>query len=204
MLFANGKQAKVQAISSRSTYNEHDVIRGCRNKERTAQKQLYENYFGRMMGMVRRYIRDQEDAIEVVNTGFYKVFSQIDSYKGSGSFEGWIKRIMVNSALDHIRAKKNYQRNIYLDDQFEIRADYTIDPEEYDDIDTEKLLWMIEQLPPVCKMVFNMFAIDGYAHKEISKELKISIGTTKAHVSFARKKLREMLIAEKTANLKNR
>jgi RNA polymerase sigma factor (sigma-70 family) len=200
--FAISRNESAMANTSAKTYHEQDVIQGCRNNERASQKKLYERYFGRMMSIARRYIRDHEDAIEVVNTGFYKIFNNIESYKGAGSFEGWMTRIVVNSALDHLRAKKNYSGTIYLDEQFESRSDHTIDSEEYDDIDTDKLLWMIDQLPPICKTVFNLFAIDGYPHKEIGTKLNISIGTSKAHVSFARKRLREMLETEKMKSIK--
>jgi RNA polymerase sigma factor (sigma-70 family) len=176
---------------------EDEIIKGCRNKERKAQKILYERYFGKMMGMARRYIKDSEDAMEVVNTGFLKIFSNIDKFKGSGSFTGWMSKVIVNTALDHLRANKHYADVVLMDKRFETKYDVTIETTEYEDIDVEILYRMIDKLPAMSRTVFNLYAIDGYSHKEISKELNINTGTSKWHVSFARQRLREMLVGRK-------
>lgn len=175
---------------------EEQIITGCRNQERIAQKKLYEKYFGKMMAITRRYFKNHDDAIEVVNTGFLKIFTSFAKYKGTGSLEGWITRVIINTAIDQIRANKHYTDTIVLEEKFETKYNKQVENFDNENIDVEKLYRMIDKLPPMSKTVFNLYAIDGYSHKEISDKLNISVGTSKWHVSFARQHLREMLDSE--------
>jgi RNA polymerase sigma factor (sigma-70 family) len=190
-------QQKVNSICADTTTDE-ELVRRCKQNERGAQKILYERFFGKMMAIVRRYIRNQEDAMEVLNTSFLKVFHKMDSYKGSGSLGAWISKIMMHSSLDYLRSNKKYTDQIVLDEKFELKYDKEFDTEEYENLDMESLYRLIDKLPFTTKIVFNMFAIDGFSHKEISKELNISVGTSKWHVSMARQRLIAMLMLENT------
>jgi len=189
-------ETKVQQVVVTTDQQLDEIIAGCRKNERLAQKALYEKYFGRMMGIARRYIKDNEDALEVVNMGFLKIFNNINQFKGIGSFEGWMSKTIINNSLDFLRANKAYEEQIQLDKNFDVKYDKLPEKTDYSTVDTEKLYLMIDQLPPMTKMVFNLFAIDGYSHKEIGEKLNISTGTTKWHVSSARQKLKELLMLE--------
>ena len=186
-------QQKVNSIPVKETSDE-ELVRRCKQSERAAQKILYERFYGKMMAIVRRYIKDHEDAMEVLNTSFLKVFHNIDSYKGSGSLGGWISKIMMHSSLDYLRSNKKYNEQIILDEKFELKYDKNFEPGDYENIDAEKLYELIDKLPLMTKTVFNMFAIDGFSHKEISRELNISVGTSKWHVAEARQRLKAMLM----------
>lgn len=130
------------------------------------------------------------EAEDILVTGFMKVFDRIDQFKGEGSFEGWIRRIMVNEALTHLRRN----RSVYLETEIE-QADREPDYNRLDDhLEAEDLLKMIEALPPGYRIVFNMYAIDGYSHKEIAEQLGISENTSKSQLSRARSFLQRMLV----------
>lgn len=161
-------------------------IRACLNNSRVGQKKVYETYFSLMLAIVRRYIRDEEEAMDVLNQGFIKIFNKIDQYHFENSFEGWCKRIVINTSLDHLRSTKRY-RDLF---SFEaIMPTYQIFNDGIGSISVTELKKIIDSISPVSKVVFNMFAIDGYSHKEISEELGISIGTSKWHLSSARKQI---------------
>jgi len=158
-------------------HQEEQWIRACRRGDPAAQRQLYEKYAHRMMG---------ED---VLISGFMRVFEKVSQFKGEGSFEGWIRKIMVNEALSHLRRNKR----IYLEMDLE-KADYEPDFQRLSNhLETEELLLMIEQLPPGYKTVFNLYAIEGYSHKEIADMLKISEGTSKSQLCRARALLQQYL-----------
>jgi len=176
------------------------IIEGCKKKIRTLQKKLYEKYFGKMMSIARRYIPDNELALEVLNNGFLKIFNNIDQYKGTGSFVGWMSRIVTNAALDYIRTNKKYEEHFILKEEITSDESVLIDEEEVEDIDINKIYQIIDKLPNMCKAVFNMYVMDGYSHKEIGEALNISIGTSKAHLSAARKKIKYMLTTAKKAD----
>jgi RNA polymerase sigma factor (sigma-70 family) len=186
-------QQKVNPISVNET-TEEELISRCKQNDRAAQKILYERFYGKMMAIIRRYIKDPEEAMGVLNTSFLKVFHNIDTYKGSGSLGAWISKIMMHSALDYLRSNKKYNDQIVLDEKFELKYDKDFETGDYENIDVERLYDLIDKLPTTTRTVFNMFAIDGFSHKEISKELNISVGTSKWHVNEARQRLKAMLL----------
>lgn len=181
-------------------YDEEEIIQYCRQNNRKAQKKLYEVHFGKMMATVRRYISDHDEAMEVVNAGFLKIFTNLHQYQGSGSFQGWMSKVMINTAIDYLRSNRNYLSNVSLFEEIHENEEPDISPGEFDDIDCETLYMMIDNLPPASRTVFNFFAIEGFSHQEISEKLGISIGTSKAHLHFARIKLKEMLDKYKRKN----
>jgi len=143
-----------------------------------------------MLGLCRRYVNDVSEAEMVMITGFLKVFDKIDQYSGEGSFEGWIRRIMVNESLLYIRKNKG----MYIEVDIEY-ADQEPNYElAYNNLEVADLLKLISTLPIGYRTVFNMFAIEGYSHQEIAKELSISENTSKSQLSRARKMLQKQII----------
>jgi RNA polymerase sigma factor (sigma-70 family) len=159
---------------------EEELLKGCLKRERGAQQQLFDLYSSKMYGLCYRYVRHAMEAEDILVTAFTKIFERIDQFKGEGSFEGWMRRIMVNEALTYLRKS----RAMYLETDLE-QADREPD---YDRISDH-----LEALPAGYRLVFNMYAIDGYSHKEIAEQLGISENTSKSQLSRARVYLQKML-----------
>lgn len=169
---------------------EEALIHGCVRKEPGAQKELYERFSAKMYGLCYRYVKNAMEAEDVLVTAFMKVFDKIHQFKHDGSFEGWIRRIVVNESLTFLRRN----RALYLEADLE-RADREPDYASLGDhLEAEELLAMIQELPTGYGIVFNLYAIDGYSHKEIAEQLGISENTSKSQLSRARTYLQKMLI----------
>lgn len=170
--------------------SEQELIEGCRKQKAEAQQALFNKYAGKMKALCFRYVKDDMEAEDVLITAFTKVFDKIAQFKSEGSFEGWIRRIMVNESLTALRKK----RSMFVETELEA-ADR--EP-NYDtlgnELEAEELLNMIGNLPPGYRIVFNMYAIDGYSHKEIAEQLGISEGTSKSQLSRARTMLQNLLL----------
>ncbi|HYG15948.1 MAG TPA: RNA polymerase sigma factor [Bacteroidia bacterium] len=169
------------------------LIEGCRNNDRKAQKKLYEQYFGKMYSICMRYMKQEDDALEVLNTGFYKVFKNIVQFKNQGSFEGWIKRIVINTALDFIKEHKNYNQNVTPNTDYLELYNGATDNTALTKFNVQEIMGLVNELPPMAKAVFNMYAIDGYSHKEIADSLNISEVTSRTYLHAARQKLKFLL-----------
>lgn len=168
---------------------EQELIKGCLRRDRNAQQQLFDLYSSKMYGLCYRYVRHVMEAEDILVTAFTKVFERIEQFKGEGSFEGWIRRIMVNEALTYLRKS----RAMYLETELE-QADREPDYDQLSDhLEAEDLLKMIQELPAGYRLVFNMYAIDGYSHKEIAEHLGISENTSKSQLSRARVYLQKLL-----------
>ncbi|HEU4718512.1 MAG TPA: sigma-70 family RNA polymerase sigma factor [Bacteroidia bacterium] len=171
---------------------EEDILDGCISGKRESQELLYKKFSGKMFAVCLRYCRDHEEAQDVLQDGFVRVFGNISAFRRDGSLEGWIRRIMVNTALMHLRAKK---REPDFSDIDNIAMRYH--PESYFDtaaqVNAQELMRMLEALPDGYRTVFNLFAIEGYSHKEIGEMLGITEGTSKSQLSKARGFLQEML-----------
>ncbi len=166
------------------------TIEGCLEEDSKAQKRVYETYFPLMLAIVRRYIKDEEEVLDVLNQGFIKIFKKINQYHFGNSFEGWCKRIIINTALDHLRSNKRY-KDIFSFDA--IMPTYQVYNDGVNNMSIKELMIIIDSVSPVSKVVFNMFVIDGYSHKEISEHLNIPVGTSKWHLSSARKQIQAKL-----------
>ena len=171
------------------------LLTGCIRREGKAQQQLYDNCYPFLMRICIRYVNNQSDAEELFSMGFLKILSNIEKYKKEIPFVFWIRRIMINTIITEHH--KNKKRKEIIE-----HVDFTDHYEEYDPavihdyvqkMDAEQIYYLIMQLPPVSRQVFNLFAIDGFTHKEIAAMLNMSEGTSKWHVNFARNKLKEML-----------
>ncbi|TXB64387.1 RNA polymerase sigma factor [Vicingus serpentipes] len=171
----------------------HDIVKKCVNGDRKAQKELYKKYYSKMMNVCYRYSKNSADAEDLLQDGFVKVFTNLSRYDFNGSLEGWIRRIMVNTAIDFYRKNKN----IYFVDE---EGDYTLETSKVESADqiysqfgVDIIMAAIQELSPVYKTVFNMYVIDGYKHKEIAEQLDISEGTSKSNLAKAKNNLREIL-----------
>jgi len=173
------------------------IVEGCIEKRRKYQKKLFEMYYGRMKVVCMRYAKDEDEAQDFVQLGFIKVFDKIEVYNFTGSLEGWIRRIMVNTAIDEYR--KNKRNPFSIDENQQIKdedSDFPIVEDELqDEINNkaEKALKAISELSVAYRTVFNMFVIEGYTHKEIAEQLNISEGTSKSNLAKAKQKLKEKL-----------
>jgi len=167
-----------------------ELIEGCRRRDASAQKSLYERFAGKLYALCCRYIKEKMEAEDVLIIAFTKILDRIDQYKGEGSFEGWMKRVVVNESLTYLRRNKN----MYLEMDIEA-ADREPDFEKLEShMQAEDLMKMIEGLPTGYRIVFNLYAIDGYSHKEIADQLGISENTSKSQLSRARVALQKSLI----------
>lgn len=170
---------------------ETDLVKACKRQDARAQRMLYDKYSPSMLGLCRRYVRGELEAEDVMINGFMKVFSKIESFEDKGSFEGWMKRIMINEALGYIRRNKA----MYLETDIEA-ADKEPD---YDKLSTameaKDLLKMISELPSGYRTIFNLHAIEGYSHREIAELLGINENTSKSQLSRARMHLQKKLLA---------
>jgi RNA polymerase sigma factor (sigma-70 family) len=167
--------------------NIENIIEGCRLKNPKAQHLLYEQFSARMFGVCLRYAGSYEDAQDVLHEGFLKIFEKIGQFQGKGAFEGWIRRIMINTALEKYR---NRYKIINIHDNLkEVEGIGFEDLAE--NMTANEILKFVQELSPKYRLVFNLFAIEGYTHKEISDMLSISEGTSKSNLSRARTILQE-------------
>lgn len=155
-----------------------------------AQRELFDKYARKMMAVCLRYTKNTEQAEDVLQDGFVKVFLKLKDFKNEGSLEGWIRRIMVNTSLDELRKNTKNNGNISLQD-----VDYKIESDDFviENLAAEDLIKLIQSMPDGYKVVFNMFAIEGYSHAEIANTLGISENTSKSQYSRARAYLRERI-----------
>lgn len=175
------------------------LIKACIRKDRRAQEQLYRLCFPSLMSICMRYFRNESEAIASLNTSFLKILNNLKKRNDKVPFEAWIRRITINTSIDAFRKNKTYKTYIQADEDLGIhdqgRSGFEINQAELQ-LDAEAIEQLIQELPPMSRQVFNLFAIDGYSHQEIADLLGISVGTSKWHVSFARKELKQKLVRE--------
>ena len=166
-----------------------ELINGCINNSRKAQEQLYQRFYGPMASICLRYTRNEDDAIEVLHNGFLKVYKNMHTYDTSkASLYTWIRKIMVNSAIDFLR-----KRNRYSTVELEKAEEPGIDAEAVQHLSAQELLKLVKKLSPATQTVFNLYVIEGYNHREIANLIGISEGTSKWHLSEARRQLQLLL-----------
>lgn len=168
----------------------HEIIEGCKKGDRKAQEKLYRNFYRAMATLCLRYTKNEMEALEVLNTGFFKVYKNIHSYDSSkASIYTWIRTIVINSCLDHIKSKQTLSGA----GELEQAAHVHVPPAVVEDMSASEILALVRQLPPATQAVFNLYVIEGYSHAEIGKIVGISEGTSKWHLSEARKKLQKLI-----------
>ena len=161
------------------------------DQNRQAQQHIYATFSSKMLSVCRQYIKDVHHAEDVMITGFMKVFTNLKKFEHKGSFEGWIRRIMIYECIDFLRVKKNNFNHQDIEN-VTITEDESV--YEMENFSIDDIQHMIDNLPNGCKMVFNLYAIEGYKHQEIAEMLNISEGTSKSQLSHARKLLQQQII----------
>ena len=168
---------------------DQELIEGCRNADRLAQKCLYDRYAGKMYGIALRYTKHQEEAIEILNNAFLKVFTSLQKYEDQNNLGGWIAKIVFNTAIDYVRQHVKYKKVM----EFDVQTETPIQNNALNQLQTEDIYALIQQLPAASRAVFSLYVIDGYKHKEVADILGITEGTSKWHLSYARQELQKML-----------
>lgn len=171
------------------TYDETELINGCRRQERRFQEALYKLYASKMYAVCLRYADNSHYAEDILQEGFIKVFNNISKFREEGSFEGWIRRIMVNTAIEFIRKTAAYAKELVIEKVWNIKDDFDV----IDKLCADDLMKIIQSLPAGYRTVFNLYAIEGYTHKDISVMLGISEGTSKSQLARARYLLQSKL-----------
>jgi len=169
--------------------NLDQLIEDCKAGKQSAQSQLYKAFAPVLFGVCMRYARDQTEAEDTLHDGFLIIFSKIRQYAHKGSFEGWMKRIMVNNALEKFR--KRYR--LYTVEDMNVYDYKAVNEDVYAQMNANQLMEIVQQLPPRYKMVFNLYAIDGYNHSEIAEMMEIAEGTSKSNLARARKILQDKI-----------
>ena len=159
-----------------------NIIQGCLKGDRKCQEQLYKMFSAKMFGLCLQYADNQDDAADILQEGFIKVFRKMGQFRGKGSFEGWIRRIMINTALERYRS----QVRLYPITDNTVSNDDMVYEEVLDRLSAADLIRLVQDLPPRYRMVFNLYAIEGYSHKEIGQMMDITEGTSKSNLSRAR------------------
>lgn len=183
-------------------------IRGCALNERESQKKIYYSFYGYAMAICDCYANNEDDAVEILNDGFLKIFKEIHRYKPAytneiNSFKGWLRKIMVCTAIDHFRKNKKHrvvgELDINTTVQTSAQGESGLDKVSYDEI-----IRFIQNLSPAYRTVLNLFIVEGFSHEEIADQLGISVGTSKSNLAKARKQLQKILFNQnQTAEIKN-
>jgi RNA polymerase sigma factor (sigma-70 family) len=168
---------------------ESDLINGCIAGNRRMQEELYNRFSPRMYAVCLRYAGNGEEAQDILQDGFIKVYKKLDSFRGEGSFEGWVRRIFVNTAIEHFR-RKRYLTPVTEKEENTIEGKYT---SALDDLAAKDIMALVQELSPGYRTVFNMYVVEGYSHKEIADMLGISEGTSKSQLSRAKVILQDMV-----------
>lgn len=170
-----------------------NIVHGCIKKDRKSQKELYMLFYGYAMRICLRYAKNKEEAVEVVNDGFMKVFNNISRYDTSLSFQSWLSTIMINTSIDH------YRKRIKQIQMEELNATQELDTQEniLSHLNYKDLIDLVQKLSHSYRTVFNLFVVDGYKHEEISEMLQISVGASKSNLFKAREQLKKMLAETK-------
>ncbi|MFT5165400.1 MAG: RNA polymerase sigma factor (sigma-70 family) [Saprospiraceae bacterium] len=172
-----------------TTYvNEKDLIQACQQQERKAQKLLFDRYSPKMLGVCRRYVKSREDAEDVMIEGMFKVMTKISQYHGGGSFEGWMRRVMVNEALMFLRKAHNFKLTVEISN-IEIKSQISVQ----DELEANDILNLLEKLPTGYRTVFNLYVVEGFKHREIADILEISINTSKSQLILAKKRMQSLV-----------
>jgi len=177
-------------------HEEAQLVDGCKSGSRTAQEEVFNSMYRRLLGVCMRYADDDDEAKDILQNGFIKVFKSVENYKGDGSFEGWIKRIVVNTAIDNYRRKK--VKPVITDSDLTDKIGQTTAEEEesdsiYNQVPVSVITESVQRLSPAYRTVFNLYVMEGHNHNEIAEMLDISVGTSKSNLSKARLNLRKML-----------
>jgi RNA polymerase sigma factor (sigma-70 family) len=164
-------------------YTIEDLIKCCKAGERKAQELLYKQFASKMLGVCLRYATDRMEAEDMLQNGFIRVFNKMNDFRGEGSFEGWIRRIMVHSSIEYYRKHHKMLQTVDMEDA---GNEPSVNPAALSNLEAKDLVTLIQKLSPGYRMVFNLYAIEGYSHREIGEIMGISEGASKSQLSRAR------------------
>lgn len=179
------------------TYTIDELIARCKAGERKAQELLYKQFASKMLGVCMRYATDKMEAEDMLQNGFIKMFKKLDDYRGDGSFEGWLRRIMVHSSIEYYR---KHHKMVQVMDVTELSNEPSVNPTAMATMSAQDLMGLINQLSPGYKMVFNLYAIEGYSHREIADIVGITEGASKSQLSRARTILKDLVVKMEVKN----
>lgn len=182
---------------------EKEIIEKCKQKNRKAQEQLYYKIYPYLMGICYRYFLSKEDAKEIVNMSIYKILTNIDKYDNTYAFTTWISKITVNEILWEFRKRKKYQHIEYVETYFDNKESNPINNEYLETLNYKEILALLEKLNETEKIIFNLFFIDGYSHKEIAEKLGISEASSKWYLNQSKNKLKNLLTLKETSIKEN-
>lgn len=171
--------------------DERTLVDGCRNQDRAAQRLLYERFAGKLFAVCKRYVKDPDEAADVLQDSFVKVFRHMDQFRFECPLEAWLKRIAINTALKHLRKNKPFE---HMTDVDEVANFLPQNADVLPTLNYQYLLQLVQQLPTGCRTVFNLYAIEGYTHPEIAALMGISEGTSKSQFFRARGLLQQKLL----------
>lgn len=177
-----------------------DLISGCRDNDGKAQRALYDLLHPKMLGICLRYARDVDQAHDMLQEGFIKVFQRIDQFGGKGAFEGWVRKIIVNACLEILRKERSAGESIVEEHESMLVVEKGANPLEV--LQAQDVLALVQQLPVGYRTVFNLFAIEGYSHEEIAKTLNVSVNTSYSQYHRAKAMMQRMLNSEKKRKIK--
>jgi RNA polymerase sigma factor (sigma-70 family) len=173
---------------------EVELITACINKEQRAEYELYEKTFSYLMSICLRYVNSREEAREMFNIGFFRILNNLDKYQLDTSFKSWISKVMVNVLIDEYRKEKKHHQTIEYVEEYAETEEHAEVNNALVKMDVEQINVLIRKLPPVSQTVFNLYVIDGYAHKEIAQMLGMTDGTSRWHLNFSKQQLKEMIL----------
>ncbi len=185
-------------VNWQDTEQVRKVVDACIKGDHLNQEVLYKAFFGKMLVVCMRYTYNKEEAEDILQEGFVKVFQKLKDFGHKGSLEGWIRRIMVNTAIDFIRKRKDLSFPSSTENEMDLMADSTFEDDELEQIlemKTEMIIHFIQHLSPAYKAVFNLFVFENMTHAEIAEQLNINIGTSKSNYAKAKSKLKEMVLS---------
>ncbi|WP_026308931.1 RNA polymerase sigma factor [Spirosoma spitsbergense] len=177
--------------------DEYALVEGCRRQDRVVQRLLYERYAGKLFVVCKRYVKDADEAEDALQDAFIKIFRHIDTFRFECPLEAWLKRIVINTALKFLRKQKPWET--MSNDSMDVQEIASVLPqadESLPALNYQYLLKLVQELPPGCRMVFNLYAIEGYNHPEIAKMLDIAEGTSKSQYARARDLLQQKIQAD--------
>ncbi|GAB4031483.1 RNA polymerase sigma factor [Spirosoma gilvum] len=173
--------------------DDYALVEGCRRQDRSMQRLLYERFAGKLFVLCKRYVKDPDEAEDILQDAFVKIYRHIDSFRFECPLEAWLKRVVINTALKFLRKQKPWEHTTDVQELAPVlpQADESLPTLNY-----QYLLQLIQELPPGCRTVFNLYAIEGYTHPEIAEMLDIAEGTSKSQFARARSLLQQKLLSD--------
>jgi RNA polymerase sigma-70 factor (ECF subfamily) len=182
-------------LKTNKIYTDLELIKGCEHNDRYCQEMLYRKYFGSCIAYCKKYTTNEDELLEIINLGYLRVFQKASLFRNEGSLEGWIKKIMFHSLSDYFK-KKNAYKTVEWEDSY----DKPLNPSVLSALYEHDILTLLDQIPKSTAHVFELYILEGFSHDDISKKLGISIGTSKWHLSEAKKKLRILIENQENKN----